>query len=140
MVYDITRRDTFNHLGTWLKDVRENTNKDMVVMLVGNKIDLETRRAVPRAEGEEFARNNGLLFMETSARTADHVEEAFLETARIVHDRLQQGILDVRNESSGVKLGPALSGRTGGTAKLGAATAPAGSAVPRTKGGCACSR
>ncbi|KAB1256519.1 Ras-related protein Rab-2A, partial [Camelus dromedarius] len=76
LVYDITRRDTFNHLTTWLEDARQHSNSNMVIMLIGNKSDLESRREVKKEEGEAFAREHGLIFMETSAKTASNVEEA----------------------------------------------------------------
>uniref|UniRef100_A0A5F9CKF3 RAB2A, member RAS oncogene family n=1 Tax=Oryctolagus cuniculus TaxID=9986 RepID=A0A5F9CKF3_RABIT len=75
LVYDITRRDTFNHLTTWLEDARQHSNSNMVIMLIGNKSDLESRREVKKEEGEAFAREHGLIFMETSAKTSSNVEE-----------------------------------------------------------------
>ncbi|KGL97093.1 Ras-related protein Rab-2A, partial [Charadrius vociferus] len=78
LVYDITRRDTFNHLTTWLEDARQHSNSNMVIMLIGNKSDLESRREVKKEEGEAFAREHGLIFMETSAKTASNVEEVTL--------------------------------------------------------------
>ena len=78
LVYDITRRDTFTHLTRWLEEVKQNGNPDMSIMLIGNKSDLDARRQVSTNEGEMFAREHGLIFMETSAKTAQNVEEAFL--------------------------------------------------------------
>ncbi|RZC12033.1 Ras-related protein RABB1b isoform B [Glycine soja] len=75
LVYDITRRDTFNHLASWLEDARQHANPNMTIMLIGNKCDLSHRRAVSKEEGEQFAKENGLLFLEASARTAQNVEE-----------------------------------------------------------------
>lgn len=75
-------------------------------MLVGNKSDLDKRRAVSTEEGQQFARDNGLLFLETSAKTADGVEDAFVKTAQLIYEKVQSGQLDVANESSGIKLGP----------------------------------
>ncbi|KAJ1991916.1 Ras- protein Rab-2A [Dimargaris cristalligena] len=106
LVYDITRRDTFDHLATWLEDARKYSNANITIMLIGNKCDLEAKRAVSREEGESFARENGLFFIETSAKTAANVEEAFVHTAADIHDKIQAGVLDVTNESSGIKLGP----------------------------------
>ncbi|KAM7158904.1 ras-related protein Rab-2B isoform 2-T2 [Molossus nigricans] len=77
LVYDITRRETFNHLTSWLEDARQHSSSNMVIMLIGNKSDLESRRDVKREEGEAFAREHGLVFMETSAKTACNVEEVF---------------------------------------------------------------
>ena len=66
LVYDITRRDTFNHLTRWLEEARQNSNPNMVIMLIGNKSDLDHRRAVSYKEGEQFAEQNGLIFLEVS--------------------------------------------------------------------------
>lgn len=99
LVYDITRRDTFNHLVSWLDDARQHAHSNMTVMLVGNKSDLHARRAVSAEEGEAFARERGLLFMETSAKTAQGVEEAFVGTARAIYGNIVTGVLDVSNEA-----------------------------------------
>uniref|UniRef100_A0A3B3RSP2 RAB2A, member RAS oncogene family n=1 Tax=Paramormyrops kingsleyae TaxID=1676925 RepID=A0A3B3RSP2_9TELE len=106
LVYDITRRDTFNHLTTWLEDARQHSNSNMVIMLIGNKSDLESRREVKREEGEAFAREHGLIFMETSAKTASNVEEAFINTAKEIYEKIQEGVFDINNEANGIKIGP----------------------------------
>lgn len=74
LVYDITRKETFNHLTRWLEEVRQNGNPDIMVMLIGNKADLDSRRQVSTEEGERFAKENGLIFLETSAKTSFNVE------------------------------------------------------------------
>ncbi|XP_057655020.1 ras-related protein Rab-2A isoform X1 [Diorhabda carinulata] len=98
LVYDITRRETFNHLTTWLDDARQHSNSNMVIMLIGNKSDLESRREVMKEEGEAFAREHGLVFMETSAKTAANVEEAFINTAKEIYEKIQEGVFDINNE------------------------------------------
>ncbi|KAG9286757.1 hypothetical protein G9A89_012307 [Geosiphon pyriformis] len=112
LVYDITRRDTFDHLLTWLEDARQHSNSNTTIMLIGNKSDLELKRAVSFEEGEAFARQHGLLFMETSAKTAANVEEAFVTTAKDIYEKIKQGIFDVSNEANGIKVGGHL--QTGG--------------------------
>ncbi|KAH9407572.1 PREDICTED: ras-related protein Rab-2 [Rhagoletis zephyria] len=109
LVYDITRRETFNHLTTWLEDARQHSNSSMVIMLIGNKCDLDSRREVKKEEGEAFAREHGLIFMETSAKTAANVEEAFINTAREIYEKIQEGVFDINNEANGIKIGPQLS-------------------------------
>eukprot|EP00552_Chaetoceros_brevis_P001786 CAMPEP_0197744030 /NCGR_PEP_ID=MMETSP1435-20131217/37184_1 /TAXON_ID=426625 /ORGANISM="Chaetoceros brevis, Strain CCMP164" /LENGTH=96 /DNA_ID=CAMNT_0043335213 /DNA_START=98 /DNA_END=388 /DNA_ORIENTATION=+ len=79
-------------------------------MLIGNKNDLEHRRAVSFEEGKAFADANGLIFMETSAKTAFNVEQAFINTAEKIHDNITSGVIDVSNESHGIKVGMAASG------------------------------
>ncbi|XP_036699173.1 ras-related protein Rab-2A-like isoform X2 [Balaenoptera musculus] len=105
LVY-ITRRDTFNHLTIWLEYVRQHSNSNMVIMLIGNKSDLEFRREVKKEEGDAFAREHGLIFMETSAKTASNVEEAFINTAKEIYEKIQEGVFDINNEANGIKIGP----------------------------------
>ncbi|CAH8656692.1 unnamed protein product [Schistosoma rodhaini] len=98
LVYDVTRRDTFNHLASWLQDARQHASPNMVITLVGNKCDLDARREVKQEEAEAFARENNLLFVETSAKTGVNVEQAFATTARAIYERLQLGLLDINND------------------------------------------
>ncbi|KAK8717835.1 hypothetical protein V6N13_045088 [Hibiscus sabdariffa] len=114
LVYDITRRETFNHLAGWLEDARQHANANMTVMLIGNKCDLSHRRAVSSEEGEQFARENGLVFMEASAKTAQNVEEAFISTAAKIYKKIQDGVIDISNESYGIKLGHQTGGASSG--------------------------
>ena len=72
----------------------------MAIMLIGNKSDLEARREVKKEEGEAFAREHGLIFMETSAKTAANVEEAFIGTAKEIYQKIQDGVFDINNEKS----------------------------------------
>ena len=80
-------------------------------MLIGNKSDLESERDVKREEGEAFAREHNLIFMETTAKTAANVKEAFIKSAREIYDKIQEGIFDVNNEANGIKIGPVQSHR-----------------------------
>ena len=104
-MYDITRRETFNHLTRWLEEARQNANGSMVIMLVGNKGDLDHKRQVTKEEGEKFAKENGLIFLETSAKTAANVEEAFIATATKIYENITAGVMDPGSEAHGIKLG-----------------------------------
>ena len=97
-IFSALRRETFEHLLMWLEDARQHSTSKTTYMLIGNKCDLEGKRAVSYEEGESFARQRGLFFMETSAKTSANVEEAFVKIARDIHDKIKAGIIDVNNE------------------------------------------
>ncbi|KAK1258078.1 Ras-related protein Rab11D [Acorus gramineus] len=78
LVYDITKRQTFEHIPRWLEELRSHADKNLVIMMIGNKTDLEDDRAVPMEDAKEFAQKEGLFFLETSALQAVNVEMAFL--------------------------------------------------------------
>ncbi|CAL4996445.1 unnamed protein product [Urochloa decumbens] len=94
LVYDITRRETFDHVAMWLEDAVDAAPENLTTVLVGNKCDLSDRRAVSYEEGERFAKKHGLFFMEASAKTAHNVEEAFVVAARAVCRKIEDGVLD----------------------------------------------
>lgn len=77
LVYDITKRQSFDHVVRWLEELRAHADQNIVIMLIGNKSDLGTLRAVPTEDAKEFAERENLFFMETSALEATNVESAF---------------------------------------------------------------
>ncbi|KAH9302587.1 hypothetical protein KI387_014170 [Taxus chinensis] len=77
LVYDISKRQTFDHVARWLEELRGHADNNIVIMLIGNKCDLGNLRAVPIEDAKEFAQREGLFFMETSALEAINVESAF---------------------------------------------------------------
>ncbi|CAN6305358.1 unnamed protein product, partial [Urochloa humidicola] len=77
LVYDITKRQSFDHIPRWLEELRGHADKNIVIMLVGNKSDLEEERAVSTEDAKEFAEKENLFFLETSALQATNVENAF---------------------------------------------------------------
>lgn len=83
LVYDVTRPSSFASLENWLTEIQSNANANIVTFLVGNKTDLPNRK-VSTEDGESFAEENGLWFMETSAQTGQHVEEVFRGAAQQV--------------------------------------------------------
>ncbi|KNA09637.1 hypothetical protein SOVF_151790 [Spinacia oleracea] len=78
LVYDITKRQTFDHVSRWLEELRSHADNNMIIMLIGNKSDLGSLRAVSIEDAKEFAEREGLFFLETSALEALNVEIAFL--------------------------------------------------------------
>lgn len=79
LVYDVTRRTTFENVSRWLRELRDHTDPNIVVMLIGNKSDLRHLVAVPTEDGKDFAERESLYFMETSALESKNVDNAFAE-------------------------------------------------------------
>lgn len=91
LVYDVTRKASFCKARQWLKDLEEEFHPgEVVVMLVGNKMDLNQEREVTFEEGREFAESKGLLFMETSAKLNHQVTEVFSAVARELLQRQEK--------------------------------------------------
>ncbi|CAK7271718.1 hypothetical protein SEPCBS119000_004748 [Sporothrix epigloea] len=117
LVFDLSRKNTFLHVKDWLDDLRQIADPDIVVVLVGNKADLatytgngtggsdgENQRQVTREEAEEWARRNGVLeYVETSAKSGENVEHAFLRVADRIYHNIQAGRYDLNDRRSGVK-------------------------------------
>lgn len=102
LVYDITKHQTFDHVARWLEELRGHADKNIVIMLVGNKTDLESLRDVPTEDAKDFAEKKSLFFMETSALEATNVEPAFLtvltEIYRVVN---KKALIANESESAG---------------------------------------
>ena len=75
------------------------------MILIGNKIDLVDKRKVTFDEGQEFAINQGIIFMETSAKTGDGVEEIFKKSAQEIKKRIGENYYDLNSETCGIKKG-----------------------------------
>uniref|UniRef100_A0A8C8EWX8 Ras-related protein Rab-4 n=1 Tax=Oncorhynchus tshawytscha TaxID=74940 RepID=A0A8C8EWX8_ONCTS len=91
LVYDITSRETYNALTNWLTDARTLASPNIVIILCGNKKDLEADREVTFLEAARFAQENELMFLETSALTGENVEEAFLKCGRTILNKIDSG-------------------------------------------------
>ncbi|CAA2984064.1 ras-related Rab11C [Olea europaea subsp. europaea] len=77
LVYDITKRQTFDNIQRWLRELREHADSNIVIMMAGNKSDLNHLRAVADHDGQTLAETEGLSFLETSALEAYNVDKAF---------------------------------------------------------------
>ncbi|KAI0449807.1 P-loop containing nucleoside triphosphate hydrolase protein [Xylaria acuta] len=118
LVFDITRRATFVHATDWLNDLRAIAEPDIVVILVGNKLDCvrsdtagdsgasdnSDKREVTFAEAQEWAQKNGVLqYVETSAKSGENVEAAFMRVAERIFENINAGKYDLNDRRSGVK-------------------------------------
>merc|ERR1712187_299134 len=82
VVYDITNRNSFLNTSKWIEDVRSERGPDVVIILVGNKTDLNERRQVSTEEGEEKAKESGVMFIETSAKMGNNIKALFRQLAQ----------------------------------------------------------
>uniref|UniRef100_A0A8V1AJT8 small monomeric GTPase n=1 Tax=Gallus gallus TaxID=9031 RepID=A0A8V1AJT8_CHICK len=90
LLYDITSKMSFDNIRAWLTEIHEYAQKDVVIMLLGNKADVSSERMVRTEDGASLAREYGVPFMETSAKTGMNVELAFLAIARELKQRAVQ--------------------------------------------------
>lgn len=86
LVFDVTSRQSFDDLNQWLNDLTTLALPNAVVVLIGNKTDLNEQRVIQQAEAEEFATRYGLTYIESSAKTGDGVSDSF---ARLAGDILR---------------------------------------------------
>jgi len=105
VVYDITNRDSFEHVRNWIEDVRNQSPKTVLIILIGNKIDLEDQRVVSYDEGNEFAMKNGLIFGETSAKSGVGIEEIFSKSVQEIVKNMSKDYYDLTSETCGIKKG-----------------------------------
>jgi small GTP-binding protein len=82
VVYDITNYDSFERAKAWVKELQRQGNPNIVIALAGNKVDLADNRQVKFEDAQAYADENGLLLMETSAKTATNVNETFVAIAK----------------------------------------------------------
>ncbi|KIR26278.1 rab family protein [Cryptococcus deuterogattii 99/473] len=81
IVYDITQT-SFEKAKSWVRELQRQADPSIVIMLVGNKTDMDSQRKTSREIGEQYAKEEGLLFAEASAKTGEGVEELFMEIAK----------------------------------------------------------
>ncbi|PGG97109.1 hypothetical protein AJ79_09337 [Helicocarpus griseus UAMH5409] len=153
LVFDITRPATFTSLTQWLQDLRQIAEEGIVVILVGNKSDLanvsqdnsndnsfdqQSRGVVTREEAEAWCRTNNVSrYVETSAKSGEGVERAFLEVAERIYRNIEAGRYDLNDRRSGVKGFGAMGGGTGGGGRMPrTVTLGVNDAMERRGGGC----
>jgi Ras-related protein Rab-2A len=106
IVYDITRRESFENLSKWLYEVKSHSHEKVEIVLIGNKSDLSSkylqflfRREISFEEGEAFAKKNGFEFFETSAQSGDKVEDVFRMLATRIVKKIETREINPDNET-----------------------------------------
>ncbi|KAJ3218524.1 Ras- protein Rab-2A [Clydaea vesicula] len=113
-MFIITRRESFMHVKNWLEDVMTHGHEEIKIILVANKSDLDSVRQVSTEEGADFAKKHNMIYLETSARQGQNVDQAFTKLAENIFDtfNLSRNVSEIsdseiRNmEIHGVKFGP----------------------------------
>ncbi|KAL3848728.1 hypothetical protein ACJIZ3_010610 [Penstemon smallii] len=100
LVYDVTRRPTFENALRWLKELRDHTDPNIVVMLIGNKSDLRHLISVSTEDGKDLAERESLYFMETSALEATNVDNAFTEVLAQIHQIVSRKAVELTDEAA----------------------------------------
>ena len=81
VVFDITKKDSFNGAKSWVKELQRRGNTNVVIALAGNKADMESKRKVQTEEAQQYAKDSDIIYMETSAKTALNVRNLFVKIA-----------------------------------------------------------
>ena len=86
IVYSVDSQDSFNDIEMWLRELRTNSSPDVKVILVGNKIDLESQRKISKEEGQALADKNKMdKFVETSAKTGFNTQDIFIHISYLLY-------------------------------------------------------
>ena len=105
VVYDITQKQSFDSVKDWIDECKNYTNKNIVMVLVGNKTDLKEKRVVTTEEGKTFAEENGMQFFESSALTGDNIDKIFISACQTINENLDNNLYDFDDPSNGIKIG-----------------------------------
>jgi len=89
IVFDITDKDSFEHVKIWMQDIDKFAKQGVMRILVGNKCDLENQRAITKEEGNEMALKYGIKYVETSAKDIINIEKLFVNTAKNLMEKQQ---------------------------------------------------
>ena len=100
LTFDITNRESFTQLSSFIQETSSCASQNLVLILVGNKSDLDASREIPKDEAQNFASEHGLIYIETSAKTSENVDVCFTTLAEQVLERIENGKINPTDEVS----------------------------------------
>mmetsp|Transcript_6925 Transcript_6925/g.14317 ORF Transcript_6925/g.14317 Transcript_6925/m.14317 type:complete len:202 (+) Transcript_6925:2111-2716(+) len=114
IVYDVTDLDSFNDVKSWLQEIDRFASENVNKLLVGNKNDMTAKKVVDTAVAKEFADSLGIKFLETSAKTSENVEAAFLAMANEIKQSMAFQPTINKDNRGGVSVNTGTDVRSGG--------------------------
>ena len=105
IVYDISNRSSFENIQMWIDDCTKQTLKSVLLVLIGNKSDLNDKREVSYEEGDAYAKSHKMIFLESSAKTGDNINEIFEESVKQIYKNILGNIYDLGNDNCGIRIG-----------------------------------
>ena len=103
LIYDVTNKDTFESVRNWIKQIKEEVNDNVCIILVGNKIDMEDQRVVTKEQGESMANEYGLTHYECSAKTGDNVEKSFNDLVKTTVENFSKVVGNIQLKKNNKK-------------------------------------
>ena len=103
IVYDVTEEKSFHDVTLWLEDCKKFTNKNIHLILVGNKIDLNPDRKITTEQGKQLADDNDISFYETSALKGININEVFIDACKFISKNIDEGKYDLNDDSFGLR-------------------------------------
>ena len=104
IVYDITEKETFDHVEFWLNEIKKEAPESIHYVLIGNKNDLEEKRQIKYEEGKDFAEKHKMMFFEISAKNKINIDKIFQESTEYIYNNIDKGLYNLDDDSCGVKL------------------------------------
>jgi len=114
-IYDISDKDSFDSIPKWIQQVNDVINKEVVFVLIGNKLDLESNRKVTFEEGKKLAEKSNYVFQEVSAKTGENFEKLFeVQIYEAVYNKFKKEF-DKREEGGEEQINNETNENTNGT-------------------------
>ena len=103
VVYDITNEESFEHIQNWINDCQNLAPSSILIILMGNKNDLENERKISKEKGENLANEYNMTFFETSALNGNGIQDVFQKCIETIDNRIKEGFYNLDSDKHGIK-------------------------------------